>query len=141
MSARSIFFYGLFMDRSLLEGQGLTPDVLGPAVLHDFRIHIGARATLVPSDGGRCYGVVMRLSDSEADTLYAEASVAEYVPESVRVVLTDSGETLAVDCYNLPPARGLQGSNPDYAAQLAALLERLHFDAEYVREVADFGRS
>ena len=44
-----IFFYGLFMDQSLLAEKGLHPQVVGPAVLRDYRIHIGERATLLPS--------------------------------------------------------------------------------------------
>ena len=38
---RKIFFYGMFMDRSLLNEKGLHPEIVGPAVLRDYRIHIG----------------------------------------------------------------------------------------------------
>ncbi|MEM7415852.1 MAG: gamma-glutamylcyclotransferase family protein [Gemmatimonadota bacterium] len=140
MSRRAIFFYGLFMDRELLEGQGLTPQSLGRAVLHHYRIHIGARATLIASDGDRCFGVVMTLTEAEAESLYAEPSVREYAPEPVHVDLLDSGGPVAADCYNLPSDLAQQGTNPAYAAKLSTLLERLGFDAAYVREVADFGR-
>lgn len=34
-----IFFYGLFMDRFLLTEKGLRPEIIGPAVLPDYRIH------------------------------------------------------------------------------------------------------
>ena len=33
-----IFFYGLFMDRSLLTEKGLHPEIIGPAVLPDYRM-------------------------------------------------------------------------------------------------------
>jgi hypothetical protein len=67
-----IFFYGLFMDRSLLTEKGLHPEIVGPAVLPDYRIHIGERATLVRSASSRAYGIVMELTDREVCALYSE---------------------------------------------------------------------
>ncbi|NNF27154.1 MAG: gamma-glutamylcyclotransferase [Gemmatimonadetes bacterium] len=136
---RTIFFYGLFMDRSLLAGKGLQPEVVGRAVLPDFRIHIGQRATLLRSPDRRAYGVVMTLSDHEAEALYSEPSVREYVPERVRVEVLNTGEGLEADCYNLPPEVGLAGTNPAYATQLSRLVEALEFDPDYVEEIAAFG--
>lgn len=130
-----IFFYGLFMDRTLLAGQGFHPEVIGPAVLREYRIHIGARATLLPAAGSRAYGVVMELSDEEARALYSEPSVRGYVPERVRVELLASGETVDADCYNLPRELAQAGTNPDYARRLAQLVEELGFDAAYVEEI------
>jgi hypothetical protein len=56
-----VFFYGLFMDHTLLEAKGFAPaDVeLGSITGHSLRI--GRRATLVPESGGRVYGAVMTL--------------------------------------------------------------------------------
>jgi len=136
-----IFFYGLFMDVSLLTEKGLHPEMIGPAVLPDYRIHIGERATLVPSAPGRAYGIVMALSDDEARELYSEPSVREYTPERVRVELLDTGETVETDCYNLPRELGLVGTNPTYAIELSKLVEALGFDSAYVEEVAAFGAS
>jgi hypothetical protein len=133
-----IFFYGLFMDRSLLAEKGLQPEMIGLAVLPDYRIHIGERATLVRSASGRAYGVVMELSDREARALYSAPSVRDYVPERVRVELLDTGEAIEVDCYNLPPEPGLVGVNPAYANKLSRLVESLRFDPEYVEEIAAF---
>ena len=136
---RRIFFYGLFMDRSLLMGQGLQPKRVGKGVLRDFRIHIGERATLIRSPTSRALGVVMDLTADEARALYSEPSVREYVPEPVKVELLDTGETTEAHCYNLPPDVGLAGTNPDYAARLAKLANALGFDGDYVREIAAFG--
>lgn len=134
-----IFFYGLFMDRSLLTAKGLHPETVGPAVLPDYRIHIGERATLLPSASGRAYGIVMELSDGEASTLYSEPSVREYKRERVEVELLGTGETVQVHCYNLPRELGLAGANPAYADKLSRLAEALHFDSAYVEEIATFG--
>jgi hypothetical protein len=135
-----IFFYGLFMDRSLLIEKGLHPEMIGPAVLPDYRIHIGQRATLLRSASSRAYGMVMELADQETRALYSEPSVREYVPERVQVELLNTGESVQVVCYNLPRELGLAGSNPAYATQLSQLVESLHFDAAYVKEVAGWVR-
>ena len=134
-----IFFYGLFMDRSLLTEKGLQPEVVGPGVLHDYRIHIGERATLLPSPSSRAYGIVMELTDQEARALYSEPSVREYVPEQVQVELLDTGEAVDADCYNLPRELGLAGTNPAYATELSRLVEALRFDSAYAEEIAAFG--
>ena len=134
-----IFFYGLFMDRALLMRQDLEPRVVGPAVLNGYRIHVGERATLVRADGGRALGIVMDITPDEASALYSEASVRDYVPETVAVDLLDSGETVDAECYNLPPGQALAGTNPEYARKLARLAGALGFDPAYVREVAAFG--
>lgn len=134
-----IFFYGLFMDRGLLSERGLHPEVIGPAVLPDYRIHIGTRATLLRSASSRAYGIVMELADREAHELYAEPSVREYVRERVQVELVGTSEAVEAYCYNLPGDSGLAGANPAYAKELSALVAALRFDPAYVEEIAAFG--
>ena len=134
-----IFFYGLFMDRSLLAKKGLHPETVGPAVLSDYRIHIGERATLLPSASSRAYGIVMELSDQEAHALYSEPSVRAYKRERVQVALLASNQVVEAYCYNLPRELGLTGANPSYANELSRLVEALEFDSAYAQEIAAFG--
>ena len=134
-----IFFYGLFMDRALLTEKGLHPEAVGPAVLPDYRIHIGERATLLPSAAHRAYGIVMELPDEEARALYSAPSVREYKRELVQVELLDTNEIVEAYCYNLPRELGLAGANPAYATELSQLVEALRFDSAYVEEIAAFG--
>ena len=134
-----IFFYGLFMDRSLLTEKGLHPETVGPAVLSDYRIHIGERATLLPSASSRAYGIVMELPDQEASVLYSEPSVCEYKRERIQVKLLDSNEVVEAYCYNLPRELGLAGANPADATELSQLVEALQFVPAYVEEIAAFG--
>ena len=136
-----IFFYGLFMDRSLLTEKGLHPETVGPAVLPGYRIHIGERATLLSSPAGRAYGIVMELSDQEAGTLYSEPSVREYRRERVEVELLATDALVEAYCYTLPHELGLVGANPAYASELARLVEALHFDPAYAQEIAAFGEN
>ena len=133
-----IFFYGLFMDRSVLTDKGLHPEMIGPAVLPGYRIHIGERATLLRSASRRACGLVMELADEEVRALYAEPTVREYIRERVQVALLDTGETVEAYCYNLPAELGLVGANPAYATALSQLVEALQFDPAYVQEVAAF---
>ena len=134
-----IFFYGLFMNQALLAEKDLHPEIIGPAVLSGYRIHIGERATLLPSASSRSYGIVMELADQEARALYSEPSVREYVRERVQVKLLDTNEPVEAYCYNLPRELGLAGANPAYAARLSRLVAALQFDAAYVEEIAAFG--
>ena len=136
-----VFFSGLFMDQSLLTEKGLHPEVIGPAVLRDYRIHIGQRATLLRSASSLAYGIVMDLADQEARSLYADPSVREYVRERVQVELLETGESVEAYCYNLPPELALVGANPAYAAELSRLVEALGFDSAYVEEIAAFGEA
>lgn len=135
---RKIFFYGLFMDRTLLAEKGLHPAPVGPAVLHGFRIHVGERATLLPSPSSRALGIVMELSEREAHALYSEPGVRAYERERVEVELLEQGRVVEADCYNLPPDTGQDGANPVYAGELARLAEALGFEPAYVKEIATF---
>lgn len=136
-----IFFYGLFMDRSLLTEKGLHPETIGPAVLRDYRIYIGDRATLVPAESSRAYGIVMELADDEARALYSEPSVRQYLSERVTVEMLDTGEAVEAFCYNLPRDLALAGANTAYAASLSKLAETLQFESAYVDEIAAFGEA
>ena len=43
--AVNLFFYGLFMDWTLLANKGFAPTVLGPARLDGYVLRIGERAS------------------------------------------------------------------------------------------------
>lgn len=136
-----IFFYGLFMDRSLLAEKGFHPETIGPAVLFDYRIHIGERATLLPAASSRAYGIVMELSEQEAHALYSEPGVRAYKRERVQVALLASNQVVEAYCYNLPRELGLAGANPAYANELLRLVEALEFDSAYAQEIKAFASS
>ena len=135
-----IFFYGLFMDATLLEKKGLHPRRVGPAKLPDFRIQIGNRATLVPCAGSVAYGVVMALSAEEAKSLYSEPSVRDYQPEPVLTQLIERSETIDAMCYNLAPDSAGTGTNADYAMRLSKLVLDLGFPPAYSDEIARYTR-
>ena len=129
----AVFFYGLFMDDSLLRSKGVSPSK--PVVGHvdGYRLRIGRRATLLPDRAARAHGVLMTLPATDVDVLYADASVADYVPEPVSVVLPD-GTVRPAACYNLPEEK-LDGANPEYATKLLALAARLGLPDDYLEEI------
>ena len=129
------------MDRSFLIEKGLHPVTIGSGVLSNYRIHIGERATLLQSPSSRAYGIVMELTEQEVLTLYSEPSVQGYIPERVHIELLDTNEVVEAYCYNLPSDLGLAGENPEYANTLSQLVETLHFDSSYVKEIATFGKT
>jgi gamma-glutamyl AIG2-like cyclotransferase len=128
-----VFFYGLFMDEGLLREKGLSPLDRRQAFVENFRLVIGARATLVPSAEGEVHGVVYSLTHSEVDALYSEESVSAYRPEAVCAQLAD-GTFVPALCFNLP-APPAEERNPEYASKLRQLAARLGLPAEYVASI------
>jgi hypothetical protein len=129
-----VFFYGLFMDEALLRSKGLSPESRRTARVENFRLVIGARASLVPCAGACVYGVLFSLTRVEAEALYSEEPVKAYrpVPVSARVCY---GGVVDALCYNLPPPHAAEGSNPAYASKLRALAARLGLPPEYVASI------
>lgn len=131
----AVFFYGLFMDESLLASKGITPSRAAVGYIDGYGLRIGTRATLVPDEAGRAYGVLMALRADDVDALYSDESVADYVAESVAVVLQDGTVESAV-CYNLPKDE-LEGANAEYARSLLRLAGRLGLPDDYLRRIRE----
>ena len=134
-SSIDVFFYGLFMDEALLRAKGLNPQNRRLAMVENFKLVIGERATLVPSAGGKVHGVIFSLTQTELDSLYAEASVSVYRPESV-MAQVEHGAIVPALCFNLPAAPAANERNPQYAAKLKELAERIGLPAEYVATIS-----
>jgi gamma-glutamylcyclotransferase (GGCT)/AIG2-like uncharacterized protein YtfP len=133
----SVFFYGLFMDKALLASKGVSPSKATVGYVNGYSLRIGRRATLVPDDGNRAYGVLMSLRADDVRALYSVESVADYVSESVSVVLPDGTVESAV-CYNLPK-RKLEGANAEYANALLILAGRLGLPDDYLQQIREQG--
>ena len=130
----NVFFYGLFMDETLLQTKGIPLPNLRVASVSGFQLRIGTRATLVPAPAGRVFGLVASLSHHELERLYAEPSVQTYKPEAVLADLAN-GETVTALCFNLVEPPSSDEHNLDYAAKLRALAERLNFPSDYVSSI------
>ncbi len=128
-----VFFYGLFMDERLLATKGIKPTNVRLGFVDGYGLRIGERATLVRRPNDRAYGAVMDIAPNEATALYAEDSVADYLPEPVTVELMDGTEVEAT-CYNLPSAK-VTGTNKDYAESLLEVASRLGFPDSYLDQI------
>lgn len=103
--------------------------------LNHYTLKIGNRASLIPCKNEKAYGMIMEISDKEISRLYAEESVADYIPEKVKVI-TESNEQLIATCYNLPPEL-LTGTNETYARSLYELAIKLDFPKAYLEKIKE----
>ena len=129
-----VFFYGLFMDQELLEGEGVRVTDIRPAAVRGFRLRIGARAALVPSPAGEVHGLLMKLSHADIEKLYAEPSVRAYRPEPVLAVVQNEA-TVAALCFNLPEPPSPDERNAEYASKLRSLAQRVGLPSAYVASI------
>jgi hypothetical protein len=128
------FFYGLFMDVDVLRNSGVAPADPRHAHVDHFALRIGERATLVPSSGARSYGMLIALTHSEFDRLYAAPGLDQYRPEAV-LATTRRGDTVPAMCYNLLVPPKPTERNPDYAVRLKRALRALDFPLEYIDSI------
>lgn len=129
-----VFFYGLFMDLAVLQERGAAPLQLRPAQVKGVELRIGKRATLVTSNAGHVHGMVASLSHAEVDRLYAEPGLSDYRAEAVIAEVAGGAKVPAL-CYNLVEPPSVEDHNPEYAARLRALAQRLGFPADYVASI------
>ena len=133
-----VFFYGLFMDEGLLATKGIDPSEVKIGFVNGYRLRIGERATLVRRRDSRAYGVMMEIAGSEAEELYAEKSVADYLPEPVIVELT-GGKQVEATCYILPGDK-VTGASNKYAKSLLALATKLGLPESYLDQIRQAGK-
>jgi hypothetical protein len=133
-----VFFYGLFMDIDILRQAHVAPLDPRPAYVEDFALRIGQRAALVPAAGGRVYGMLFALTDSELERLYVAPGLEQYRPETVLAHIIGGAAAPAV-CYNLREAPRTHERNPEYAARLERVLRKLGFPQAYVASVREHG--
>ena len=129
----AVFLYGLFMDESLLASKGIRPSRAMVGYVDGYGLRIGRRATLVPEEANRAYGVLMTMRAEDVRALYSQESVADYVAESVSVVLPDGTLESAV-CYNLPEGDS-EETNSQYASSLLKLAGKLGLPSDYLQQI------
>jgi hypothetical protein len=136
MTARiDTFFYGLYMDETVLAGAGVTARHGRKARAVGFALRIGRRATLVKETGATAWGMVFALTEGELDRLYGAPGLEVYRPEQVEVAL-ENRAIITARVYNLPQPPAPDERNPEYAGKLKAVLTRLGFPADYVAGIA-----
>jgi hypothetical protein len=125
------FFYGLYMDETVLAGAGVTPRSPRKAGAHGYALRIGKRATLVRAPGSVALGMVYALAPDDLAKLYGGPGLEVYKPEQIEVTL-ENRAIMPVRVYNLPQAPAPDERNPAYVEKLKAAMTRLGFPGEYI---------
>jgi hypothetical protein len=131
----NVFFYGLFMDVTLLHSKGVIPQEIVLVELQGYRLKIGNRATLIPDADKTVYGFLMSLTHDEIDILYSDPSLKAYRYEPV-IVYAKDGKILPAVCFNLvePPANDER--NEEYARKLKLIALKTGLPEEYVNSIS-----
>jgi len=129
------FFYGLFMDSSILSTANVIPHNPRQAMLSNYALRIGTRATLVPQQGASVWGMIYAVGPSDLETLYGAPGLESYGPEAVLVEL-NGGHKIPSLVYNLAVAPGPGERNESYALRLRSSLKKLEFPDDYILTIA-----
>jgi hypothetical protein len=121
-------------DEELLRAKGLKPESAELAAVDGLALRIGQRAALVRTPGARVHGLVMSLTLAELDRLYSEPSVQAYKPQAVLAQLANGG-LIAALCYNLSEPPSPTERNPEYAAKLRTLAQKVGLPPDYVESL------
>jgi hypothetical protein len=125
------FFYGLFMDSSILLDNGISASNPRLAFVENFELRIGQRATLVPAKGGKSYGMLYTMAHDDIERLYSGPGLDRYYVETILAQVVDGDQVNAL-CYNLKQAPAVDQANENYTLQLTAVMRKLGFPDEYV---------
>lgn len=124
------FYYGSYMDPDVLRRFGADPQAPRRATLPGWRLAFSPHADMVRDPVGTVEGVVYDLPQDELDRLYGpNGFVTTYRP--VPVVLADGQEVISFIAGGVeaPP-------DPEYAAGLFAIMERVGLPPEYIAQVS-----
>ena len=133
------FFYGSYINPSVLREVELVPDRFEVARLPGFDITIRPLANLVPSDEHTVYGVLAEATHAELARLYDHARDVlggVYLPRPV-VAETLVGHLVPALCYISP---GLDGSSPDpaYVGRIVEPARDHGFPEWYIERLLSF---
>jgi hypothetical protein len=134
-----VFFYGSYMNRSVLAEVGLAPDLWERASLAGFDIVIAPRANLIPSPGTTVFGVLATASHAELDRLYSHARDVlgeTYLPHPV-LVETRTGLARPALCY-IAPHMIERPAEPDYVDRILEPAGSLDFPFWYLARLESF---
>lgn len=148
----STFFYGSFMDRSVLKQLGVAVEASEPAMLPGFQIELRPRVNLHRSDRHIVHGAVMSLTHDELTRLYglghkdlqalgvtvpAGDPTDLYQPEAVVVALAN-GAWRAATCYIADQQTPADPSDA-YVQSVVAAARTLRLPDWYIEHLQSFG--
>jgi len=133
------FFYGSYINPSVLREVDLVPDRMEVARLPGYDIEIRPLANLVPSDQHTVYGVLATATHAELERLYSHARDVlggVYLPRAV-LAYTAAGQSEPALCYISP---GLAPAPPsaDYVRRIVEPARAHEFPAWYIHRLETF---
>ena len=134
-----VFFYGSYMNRTVLAEVGMAPKRWEPAVLLGFDIRITPRANLVRAEDNMVFGVLASATHGELERLYAHARnvLGEiYLPEAV-LVRTRAATWEAALCY-IAPDMAKAPADPSYVERILKPARDLAFPPWYLARLESF---
>ncbi|HKP95196.1 MAG TPA: gamma-glutamylcyclotransferase family protein [Fibrobacteria bacterium] len=117
---QDVFFYGLYMDPTLIQSKGAIPRKQRMAKVENHALRVGKMATLLRQKGATTPGVIYALTHQEIDRLYRDAGLLQYAPEALIAELP-SGERIPVLCCTLRTPPEPDETNEAYALKLDSL--------------------
>src|SRR5271166_3037780 len=134
-----VFFYGSYINFSVLREVGLVPEHWEVARLHGFDIRIQPRANLVSSQEHCVYGIAATATHAELARLYAHARdvLGEvYLPQAV-LVQNLAGLWRPALCYICPEMLPRPADNA-YIERIIGPARRLGFPELYIARLESF---
>ena len=135
----SVYFYGSYMNRAVLDEVGLSPRTWEVATLAGFDIDIRPRANLVRAQGCSVWGILCSATHAELDILYSHARdvLGEvYLPYAMLVELAAGGYRLAL-CYICPRMQA-RPADSDYIDRILAPAREHRFPPDYLDRIERF---
>lgn len=138
-----VFFYGAYINFSVLREIDLIPEEYRVATLSGFRLNIAPSATLSRETGSTVWGIIATATHEELRRLYVEHAKiflgGDYFPRAVTVMDTNDNIIPAL-CYICDDMKPVPAKS-DYLEQIARPAEEYGFPKEYVKMIRDFGPS
>ena len=133
------FFYGSYINPTVLREVDLVPKHVEVARLPGFDIEIRPLANLVPFDRHMVYGILATATHEELDRLYAHAREVLggiYLPYPV-LTHTTGGRSQPALCYIAPRIETAPAS-PDYIGRIVEPARDYQFPAWYIERLESF---
>jgi len=133
------FFYGSYMNLTVLKEVDLIPEHYEVAKLHGFDIQIQSLANLVRSEPHCVYGIIATATHEELRRLYAHAEQVLgglYLPEAVLVERRDGSWRPAL-CY-IAPSLPSQPAARDYVDRIVGPAKEYGFPPWYIERLESF---
>jgi hypothetical protein len=134
-----VFWYGSYINLSVLGEVNLMPDAFEVARLSGFDIQIAPRANLVRSDRDCVYGIVATATHEELARLYAHAEEVlgeQYLPEAVMIETRD-GKWMPVMTY-ICPSMAPRPAERAYVDRIVEPARQLGFPGWYIGRLESF---